>query len=44
MLPAKMKVDWIRIYQRQESLGCDPPWAPTAQYIQDHLLAYTNAK
>ncbi|KAJ6260281.1 hypothetical protein Dda_4506 [Drechslerella dactyloides] len=44
LLPAKMRVDWVRIYQPEgaESITCDPPGYETTQYIQDHLVAYTN--
>ncbi|KAM0755637.1 glycoside hydrolase family 16 protein [Meredithblackwellia eburnea MCA 4105] len=42
--PAHMRVDYVRVYQRTDAnnIGCDPPEMPTAQYIQDHLPAYTN--
>ncbi|KAF3922140.1 hypothetical protein ABW21_db0200002 [Orbilia brochopaga] len=44
LLPAKMRVDWVRIYQPEgeESITCDPPGYETTKYIQDHLVAYTN--
>ncbi|KAF3911419.1 hypothetical protein ABW20_dc0103603 [Dactylellina cionopaga] len=44
LLPAKMRVDWIRIYQPpgKESITCDPPGYETTQYIQDHLVAFMN--
>lgn len=34
----------VRVWQKPGSppLSCDPPNYPTAQYIQDHILAYTN--
>jgi len=44
--PAKMYVDYIRIYQRSglsNSLTCDPPNRPTMDYIANHDNAYTNA-
>ena len=34
--PAKMYIDYIRVYQRsglQNAIGCDPPNRPTAAYI-----------
>jgi len=42
--PAVMSVDWIRVYQRSDSLnvGCDPPDFPTAAYINEYLEAYQN--
>lgn len=44
VIPAIMKIDYIRIYQRsnQINIGCDPPNYPTADYIQRHIGAYTN--
>jgi hypothetical protein len=44
VIPAIMKVDYIRIYQRpdQINVGCDPPGYPTTEYIQKHIEAYTN--
>ncbi|KAG8980166.1 hypothetical protein FRB90_007787 [Tulasnella sp. 427] len=42
--PAKMYVDYVRVYQRKgyENLGCDPKDYPTADYINRHINAYTN--
>ncbi|EIN14053.1 beta-glucan synthesis-associated protein [Punctularia strigosozonata HHB-11173 SS5] len=42
--PTTMKVDWIRVYQRTDSVnvGCDPPEFPTAAYINQYIDAYTN--
>ncbi|KZT33957.1 glycoside hydrolase family 16 protein [Sistotremastrum suecicum HHB10207 ss-3] len=42
--PAQFLVDYVRVYQRegQTNVGCDPPTRPTAQYIQDHLDAYSS--
>ncbi|WWC70539.1 uncharacterized protein I206_104490 [Kwoniella pini CBS 10737] len=41
--PAKMLVDYIRVYQRPEGrIGCDPPDRPTAEYISRHMDVYTN--
>ena len=33
--PAVMRVDWVRVYQREGSIntGCDPKTRPTANYI-----------
>ena len=43
-LPATMRFDFIRIYQKEDSVSitCDPPGYPTTQYIKDHGEAYTN--
>jgi beta-glucanase (GH16 family) len=42
--PTTMLVDYIRIYQRSDSIniGCDPTDFPTAQYINTYMEAYTN--
>ncbi|CCK68517.1 beta-glucan synthesis-associated protein SKN1 KNAG_0B00690 [Huiozyma naganishii CBS 8797] len=42
--PVTFSIDFIRIYQPTDatSLTCDPPDYPTYDYIQGHLLAYTN--
>jgi beta-glucan synthesis-associated protein KRE6 len=39
IFPTKMKVDWIRVYQRPDSIniGCDPAEFPTAAYIQEYV-------
>lgn len=45
VLPVKMLVDWVRVYQpvgTTINTNCSPANYPTAQYIQDHLAAYTN--
>lgn len=44
MLPATMRIDYIRIYQPEgsESVTCDPEGYPTTQYIQNHPQAYEN--
>ncbi|KAF3147695.1 hypothetical protein TWF594_002285 [Orbilia oligospora] len=44
LLPAKMRVDWVRIYQPpgKESVTCDPPGYETTQYIKDHPIAFMN--
>ncbi|CUS09547.1 unnamed protein product [Tuber aestivum] len=46
LLPAKMRVDWIRIWQDEDcedcSITCDPPGYPTTGYIEDHLEAFTD--
>lgn len=43
--PFEMAVDWIRVYQDPDniSIGCDPKDMPTADYINKHIEAYTNA-
>jgi len=43
--PGDFLIDYIRVYQRkgETNIGCDPPDFPTAQYINDHLEAYTSA-
>ncbi|KAL1950818.1 hypothetical protein VTO73DRAFT_5942 [Trametes versicolor] len=44
--PSKMYVDYVRVYQREdagdEKLTCDPSSHPTAEYITNHLNAYSN--
>ncbi|RPB28090.1 beta-glucan synthesis-associated protein SKN1 [Terfezia boudieri ATCC MYA-4762] len=44
LLPAKMRIDYIRIYQDPDNtiVTCDPPGYETTQYIGDHLKAYMN--
>lgn len=44
MLPAIMRIDYIRIYQEEgnEEMSCDPDGYPTTQYIKDHPDAYQN--
>lgn len=43
--PAKMRVDWVRVYQPEgeTNVGCDPKDFPTADYIERHPEAYYNA-
>ncbi|KAJ1767874.1 hypothetical protein IW140_003430 [Coemansia sp. RSA 1813] len=43
--PAKMYVDYIRLYQDPDNirLSCDPIDHPTGEYIQNHPRAYYNA-
>ncbi|KAJ7473211.1 glycoside hydrolase family 16 protein [Mycena latifolia] len=43
--PAVMRVDWVRVYQDPDNMqvGCNPADYPTADYINEHLEAYTNA-
>jgi hypothetical protein len=38
--PAKMRVDWIRVYQRSDSIniGCDPKDFPTEAYINEFVI------
>ncbi|KAG1906505.1 glycoside hydrolase family 16 protein [Suillus fuscotomentosus] len=43
--PSEMYIDYVRVYQRegvQNGLTCDPPNRPTADYINNHLNAYTD--
>jgi len=42
--PAEMLIDYVRVYQRKgyENIGCDPPDYPTMDYINNHLVAYSN--
>ncbi|KAJ7712456.1 glycoside hydrolase family 16 protein [Mycena metata] len=43
--PNKMYIDYVRVYQREDvanGVGCNPPNYPTADYINNHLVAYTN--
>ncbi|EIM88603.1 glycoside hydrolase family 16 protein [Stereum hirsutum FP-91666 SS1] len=44
IFPAKMYVDYIRVYQKPDSLniGCDPTDFPTAAYINEYIEAYNN--
>ncbi|TFK67254.1 glucosidase [Pluteus cervinus] len=44
ILPATMRVDYIRVYQHPDrvNVGCDPPDFPTAAYVETYLGAYTN--
>jgi len=42
--PVTMSVDWIRVYQRTDSINytCDPPEFPTQAYINTYIEAYTS--
>ncbi|KAJ7695966.1 glycoside hydrolase family 16 protein [Mycena rosella] len=43
--PNEMRVDYVRVYQREgvsEGATCNPSTRPTAQYINDHIEAYSN--
>jgi beta-glucanase (GH16 family) len=44
LLPAKMRLDYIRIYQDEgnELMTCDPPGYPTTNYIKEHPEPYAN--
>ena len=44
VLPATMRFDYVRIYQRSDSVSvtCDPDDYPTTSYINQHIEAYTN--
>jgi hypothetical protein len=39
-----MRIDWIRVYQPQGSIniGCDPKDFPTAAYINEYALHFTD--
>lgn len=43
-LPATMRIDYIRIYQDEDSemMTCDPPNYPTTEYIAQHPEPYAN--
>jgi beta-glucanase (GH16 family) len=47
-LPAKMRLDYIRIYQDEDQdndddfMTCDPPGYPTTDYIRKHPAPYAN--
>ncbi|KAF8520593.1 beta-glucan synthesis-associated [Hysterangium stoloniferum] len=42
--PGDLLIDYIRVYQRtdKKNIGCSPPAYPTADYIANHMEAYTN--
>ncbi|KAJ7063500.1 glycoside hydrolase family 16 protein [Mycena amicta] len=43
--PAEMRIDYVRVYQQagtKDGTTCDPPTHPTADYIANHLPAYSN--
>jgi hypothetical protein len=44
LLPAKMRFDWLRIYQdpKKKSITCDPPGMETTDYIREHPEPYAN--
>ncbi|KAK7022190.1 glycoside hydrolase family 16 protein [Favolaschia claudopus] len=45
VFPAEMFIDYVRVYQLpdvKDGLTCDPPTHPTADYINQHISAYTN--
>lgn len=44
LLPATMRVDYIRIYQDPDSISvtCDPPGYETTSYIRNHPEPYSN--
>jgi len=41
-LPATMRFDYIRIYQDEESVTCDPEGYPTTDYIREHPAPYVS--
>ncbi|KAF8622154.1 hypothetical protein AX15_007272 [Amanita polypyramis BW_CC] len=42
--PTHLRVDYVRVYQKPNAIniGCDPKDFPTADYIKQHIEAYTN--
>jgi len=40
--PTTMRVDWIRVYQRSDSIniGCDPKDFPTEAYINEFVIFF----
>ncbi|KAF2131119.1 glycoside hydrolase family 16 protein [Dothidotthia symphoricarpi CBS 119687] len=44
LLPATMRIDYIRIYQPEDNqiMTCDPENYPTTEYIKKHPEAYSN--
>lgn len=40
VFPAKMRVDYVRVYQHPDSInyGCDPKDFPTMEYIAKYVL------
>lgn len=44
--PVTMSVDWIRVYQRTDSINytCDPPNFPTQAYINTYIDAYKSQR
>ncbi|KAF9497733.1 glycoside hydrolase family 16 protein [Pleurotus eryngii] len=43
--PSKMYVDYVRVYQRDDvknGVTCNPPSRPTADYIDNHINAFSN--
>jgi len=38
--PASFYVDYVRVWQSEENVGCDPPNYPTAKYIDLHSSWY----
>ncbi|KAG8960616.1 hypothetical protein FRC03_006324 [Tulasnella sp. 419] len=40
--PHHFYIDYVRVYQEEENIGCDPPDFPTSSYIQTYIEAYTN--
>jgi len=43
--PSEMLIDYVRVYQKEgaQNIGCDTQNYPTANYINNHLNAYTDA-
>lgn len=40
LLPATMRIDYVRIYQSEEIVTCDAPGYPTTEYIEQHPESY----
>jgi hypothetical protein len=38
--PAKFWIDYVRVWQQEQNIGCDPPDFPTRKYIQTHAEWY----
>ncbi|KAJ7067416.1 glycoside hydrolase family 16 protein [Mycena amicta] len=46
VFPAELLIDYVRVYQlpgTANGVSCDPPGRPTADYIQAHANAYSDA-
>merc|ERR1711871_961895 len=43
--PVALEVDWIRVYQPEgvNKTSCDPPDAPTKEYVAAHMDMYVNS-
>jgi hypothetical protein len=45
IFPAEMRVDYVRVYQRegQTNVGCSPADYPTQDYINRHMDSYMSS-